>query len=379
MASFLEFPCVAFTSMAPPSPSLFRMVSEEWRESSDLIAHIEQHPEDLVWSDLYGNTALHRLCCRHQNPSQDVEKVVNAMIKIRPELVATQNNAGWTPLHLCVEKRLVLKPNETLVSIALKMIESCPRAVSIATQSGSKRMTPFHLACLADADIRVLRAMLQVDPSLATREYAGSRENMLSYHSQMGNQSSALHLLWQGNKNSMEKMALLLLTAFEGHAVDEPMPMNHMLHAACKERCPRMYLVRLVSEYSDQASQPDDAGNLPLHYAVKHGSIDSQAYTKFLLEELLRIHPQAATQRDADGRLPLHIALTGDSQLTWHKGGISELVTANPEALYTLDTTDRLYPVLTSALHATQSRLHLSTTYELLLAAPGVVQHGLRE
>lgn len=185
-------------------------------------------------------------------------------------------------------------------------------------------------------------------------------------------------MLWQANDNAMDKMALLLLTSLKGHVVQDPMPMKHILHAACSERCPREYLSRIMHDHPAQASQPDDRGNLPLHYAVRHVSVESQAYAKFLLSELLNIYPQAAAERDDNGRLPLHVALTGDARLTWYKGGVDKLVAANPEALYTLDETgDRLYPVLSAALHALVSRLHLSTTYELLLAAPGVVRYAL--
>lgn len=359
------------TCMAPPSPSLYRLVSEEWLDRNVLLTHIKDHNEDLVWKDRYGNTALHKLCRRWRVDETTVE-IVDAIISIIPDLVATPNDAGWTPLHYCVERRLVLKPGEDLMTMALSMIRASPRAVTIATISGFKRMTPFHLACEADADMKVLRAMLEVDPSLATRP-------CISDQAMYAAGKTPVQMLWQANENAMEKMALLLLTALKGHIVNDPMPMNHILHAACHERCPRDYLSRVLKEYPTQASKTDDEGNLPLHYAVRHASVESQAYTQFVLEELLQIYPQAASIPDNDGRLPLHVALTGNSRLTWHKGGIDKLVAANPEALYTLDQTDRLYPVLTSALHATQSRLHLSTTFELLLAAPGFVRHALHD
>jgi len=357
--------------MAPPSPSLYRLVSEEWRDKGELLNHVKEHPEDLVWADRYGNTALHKLCRRVSTTATAVD-VVEAIISVRPQLIATSNDAGWTPLHYCVERRLVLKPGKELVRMALMMINACPEAVSIATQSGFKRMTPFHLACEADADVSVLRAMLEADASLATRPCMSDASMYSVGH-------SPVKLLWQAYDNAMEKMALLLITAFEGRVPQDPIPMNHILHAACHQRCPRDYVKRVMKEYAIQASQTDYQGNLPLHYATRHAFVESQAYTKFVLDELLELYPQAASLQDDSGRLPLHVALTGDSRLTWYKGGIDKLVAASPEALYTLDETDRLYPALTSALHATQSRLHLSTTYELLLAAPDVVRHAFSD
>jgi hypothetical protein len=253
--------------------------------------------------------------------------------------------------------------------MALIMVQACPQAVVVATQSGFKRMTPFHLACEADADISVLRAMLQVDSSLAKRPCISE-----SLHDSL---KTPVQMLWQANDTAMDKMALLLLTLFNGHVVQEPMPMKHILHAACSERCPRDYLSRIMKECPEAGSREDNRGNLPLHYAVRHASVESQAYTKFVVEGLLELHPEAATRQDNEGRLPLHVALAGNSRLTWYKGGIDKLVAANPEALYTLDKLDMLYPVLTSAIYAMESRLHLSTTFELLLAAPGVVGHAL--
>lgn len=354
------------TTMAPPSPSLYRLLSEaaEWRDHDLILTHIEDHAEDLVWADRYGNTALHKLC-KVQDPNPKTVELVEAMVRRRPELASTPNDAGWTPLHFCVEKRLVLRQGTALPRMALALIHANPTAVSIAAQSGFKRMTPFHLACDANADISVLRAMLEVDPSVATQSCVN--EGMHT------DGESPVQMLWK--QNDMDKMALLLLTVFEGRAVDQ-LPVHHLLHAACVSKCPLDYLARVLKEFPNQASQPDDHGNLPLHYAVRHSSAESQAYTHSVLERLLELYPEACSIPDDTGRLALHVALS-DSRLTWHKGGIDLLVKANPEALYCLDTTSRLYPFLTSALYATQSRLHLSTTYNLLLAAPGVVRHAL--
>lgn len=353
--------------MAPPSPSLYRLLSEapEWRDHDLILAHIKDHADDLVWADRYGNTALHKLC-KVQCPTQKDVQLVDQMVRRRPELVSTPNVSRWTPLHLACEKRTVLRQGSAQTQMALLLVNTSPAAVSIQVQSGFKRMTPFHLACEANADIKVLRAMLEVNPALASQP-------CVSEGMHTAGDDSPLEMVWK--HHDMDKMALLLLTAFEKELVD-PLPMRHLLHAACYTKCPRDYFSLVVSKCPNQASQPDDAGNLPLHYAVRHACVESQTYTQFVLEKLLQVYPTACSIPDGTGRLALHVALS-DSRLTWHKGGIDLLVKANPEALYCLDTTSRLYPFLTSALYATQSRLHLSTTYNLLLAAPGVVRHAL--
>jgi ankyrin repeat protein len=355
------------TTMAPPSPSLYRLLSEaaEWRDHDLILAHIEDHAEDLVWADRYGNTALHKLC-KVQDPTQKDVQLVEQMVRRRQDLVSTPNGSGWTPLHLVCEKRMVLRQGSAQTQMALLLANANPTAVSIKVQTGFKRMTPFHLACEANAEIKVLRAMLGVNPSLATQP-------CVSEGMHTAGDDSPVEMVWK--HHDMHKMALLLLTAFEGHVV-EPLAVHHLLHAACFTKCPRDYFSRIVRKCPNQASQPDDTGNLPLHHAVRRACVESQTYTQFILEELLQVYQEACSIPDDTGRLALHVALS-DSRLTWHKGGIDLLVRANPDALYTVDTTSGLYPFLTSSLYATQSRLHLSTTYNLLLAAPSVVRHAL--
>lgn len=146
-----------------------------------------------------------------------------------------------------------------------------------------------------------------------------------------------------------------------------------LLNAACCVRCPRDYFSQVLSEASlRDIYEPDEDGLLPLHYAVQHAHADSQPYTQFVVESLLHVAPHAAAATDPLGRLPLHMAVS-DTLLTWHKGGVKELVWSYPSALRQIDPVTGLVPFLASATAATQSRLHLSTTYELLLAAPEMV------
>ena len=88
------------------------------------------------------------------------------------------------------------------------------------------------------------------------------------------------------------------------------------------------------------------------------------------------MYPEAASKRDAHGRLPLHVAIR-DSHMTWHKGGVRELVYAYPNALVSRDESTRLFAFMASAPQAISSRLHLTTTYELLLAAPDMIKAGV--
>jgi hypothetical protein len=228
------------------------------------------------------------------------------------------------------------------------------------------------------------------------------------------------------------KMALLLQAAHCG-SVQQPQqptssssstastttaPTFHLLAAACSVRCPRDYLAILLRKYPSDIARVDTAtGRVPLHHAIASAhAAEHQPHTQYVIESLLQAYPQAAciaiqepsrycsmvqsesnderndnddettTRRrqhdqhkhkqhhddNADvGRLPLHLAM--DVGLTWHKSGIQQLTLANVNALRTMDPVTKLYPFMQSAIHANNSRLHLSTTYELLLAAPEMV------
>jgi hypothetical protein len=98
--------------------------------------------------------------------------------------------------------------------------------------------------------------------------------------------------------------------------------------------------------FPEQIKQPDDDGHLPLYYAVKHvgkwdDSTNPFVYSNFIFQKLMK------------------------------------LVKAAPEALWTLDPTDRLFPVLVSATQANECTIHLSVTYQLLLAAPEMVSQAI--
>jgi ankyrin repeat protein len=306
---------------------------------------------------------------------------VDAILRVAPEQVGWANVATWTPLHFAVEKRLAWGSDRNTTALILRLIQACPSAVSVRTHSGFKTKTPFHIACETDADYLVLKAMLTINPALATEPYV--KKDVYSVV------ENPLQLLWKNNRHasaansfrvqqqSKEKMALLLKAAHCG-TVRTLLPDGRkflLLNAACSVRCPRDYFTLVLRENKNQVDQPDEDGLLPLHYAVMNASADSQAYTQFVIEALLEAYPGGASVADSIGRLPLHVAVA-NSLTTWHKGGVRELTFSCPNALRQRDPETGLVPFLASATFATKSRLHLSTTFELLLAAPEMVQSG---
>jgi hypothetical protein len=367
---------------AIPTPKLYRLAQN--RRYEDIPRRVHSHPEDVRWVDRYGNSALHILCQQHWS-TNDSEHFVNAVASIAqfdPHLVAQSNVATLTPLHLACEKRLILsRRNSELVVL---LIRHCPEAVSVRTNAGFKMKTPFYIACEANAPIEVLHAMLAINPRLASEPYVKKdiynvAENPLQLLWKMAkavahsSPHSALHS--QQQDDIQEKMALLLRAAHYGSvSLEDDYPYEfRLLNAACSVQCPREYFSTVLFDHVYQVSLPDERGLLPLHYAVRNASVEAQSYTQFVVSSLLELDPLAASVPDEQDRLVLHVAV-GDSVLTWHKGGVRELVFANPEALQVPDPVNDLVPVLLSAVHAHKSRLHLSTTYELFLAAPEVVK-----
>lgn len=428
------------------SPTLYRLAAN--REYESIPLRVASHPEDILWTDRYGSTCLHILCQARANVDDALLHAVRTIVEHRPDVVAWANVATWTPLHFAVEKRLdgtasnihssievhssqyrtytrrtVLNNNlppeqslscnrnnnnnnirnsternsskrkgrnrdeetmSTCTRLVLMLIEACPHAVSVRTKTGLKTKTPFHIACEADADYRVLRAMLLINPILAVQPfvrssdiYAASAENPLqllwkNHHSQYSYHGSTQQNV--GNQELKDKMALLLHAAHYG-TVQQFRPSLHsfrLLNAACSVRCPKDYVALVLRQHADQLVEKDEKGLLPLHYAVRNAEPDSPSYTQFIVQALLKAHPEAASVTDDRGRLPLHVAV-GDVGLTWHKGGVQELCLQYPNALRTFDPLTGLLPFLQSAEHAINSRLHLSTTLELLLAAPEMV------
>jgi hypothetical protein len=335
-----------------------------------------------MWTDRYGSSVLHILC-QARTCDRKLLVAVKSILRLSPEQVAWPNVGTWTPLHFAVEKRLETEALST--SLALQLIRACPSAVSVKT-SGFKTKTPFAIACEADADYSVLKAMLKINPSLSSEPFI-KRD---AYSDSYTVAEYPLQVLWKNRSAETEaKMALLLRAAHmnqvdDRDAADSRKFSNsstarpfHILHAACSVRCPRDYFLQILRLHPDQVNTPDAFGLYPLHYAVRYASrSDVSAYMQFVIEALLEQSSAATNVADADGRLPLHIAIENNG--TWHKSGIRELVYANPNALRQADPLHGLLPFIASAESAAKSRLHLSTTFELLLAAPEMVMAGKR-
>ncbi|ACI65371.1 predicted protein [Phaeodactylum tricornutum CCAP 1055/1] len=356
----------------PKSPAIYRLAAN--RQYDAVSARVKSHPQDLMWTDRHGSTALHILC-QARIVDGALLDAVQSILQVSPEQVAWGNVGTWTPLHFAVEPRLLPSSAWYTRKLILRLIEACPEAVSVPTKNGFKTRTPFHIACEANADIRVLKAMLAIDPSLATRPFVKFDAYSVT--------ENPLQLVWKNRNKGFahaatareEKMALLLHAAYHGTVPtsSRQQPYFRLLTAACTVRCPRDYFTQILCTHIGDVSKCDALGNFPLHYAVASAVPEGHVYTQFVIQALLSVSTYAASQPNADGRWPLHVAVY-DTHLTWHKGGVRELAFAFPEALRKVDVLSGLVPFLASAERAVYTRLNLSTTYELLLAAPEMVQ-----
>lgn len=351
----------------PSSPALYRYAAN--RDYHKIPLRVATHPSDIYWVDSYGSNALHLLC---QDRSQEnptlLLKAVDAILRVAPEVVAHLNAATWSPMHFAAEKRLVAS-----TELMLHLMEACPHAVSLRTKRGFKSKTPFHIACEADASFHVLKAMLSIDPRLAVQPFVPQEEEQHSYASF----ENPLQLLWRHESRTFEtfhKMSLLLQAAHCGSVRRPSSTKSHhhsfcLINAVCTVRCPTDYAATILEQSS--VDRPDSRGYLPIHYAVAPSRTPPH-YTQFIVQHLVRQAPATAAVPDPHGRLALHVAV-GDVGLTWHKGGVRELSYTYTAALRRPDPQTGLVPALQSAVRATESRLHLSTTLELLLMAPEVV------
>jgi hypothetical protein len=91
-----------------------------------------------------------------------------------------------------------------------------------------------------------------------------------------------------------------------------------------------------------------------------------------LIRELLHAYPDAASQRNNAGDLPIHIAIR--DRMVWEEG-LGDIVAANPDVVGVPEHHTNLYPFLLAA--SLSGRVAVNTTYQLLLAKPYLVKDAI--
>ena len=138
---------------------------------------------------------------------------------------------------------------------------------------------------------------------------------------------------------------------------------RYLLHGACKTPTPQYFFTKLLSPTT--CLQEDAAGNLPLHVILESADVDA-SYQEYVVTELLRVAPKASTLPNRRGQLPLHLALQNDC--AWSI--VRALLVQAPSSLHTRDPVTGSLPFVDAA----RDGLELNTTYQLLRAAPELLQ-----
>jgi hypothetical protein len=316
-------------TMRTTTTSLNRLVGD--RRYEHALEYLETHPEEISLKDRSNKTPLLRIC-QEVNPGPHAVALVQAMVNFAPQIVKEKLPQSKTLLHEAVSRSRSGEARST--DLALVLINANPAIVSVKEEPW--KMTPFHTACDADADIVVLKRMLFADAELSAQMTKNGKTPMDILLRKNG---------WNLSGPALDKVALLLLTNFNGRVVD-PLPMHHMVHAACCYPRPLTFLTRIMKMFPEQISQPDDEGYLPLHYAVRSvgrwdDTQDPFMHSNFVFQKLMK------------------------------------LVKAAPQTLHTVGPDEGLYPALMSATQANECTIHLSVTYQLLLAAPEIISQAI--
>ena len=201
-------------------PTLYRYAKE--RKYDVIPKHVTNSPNDIYWKDQYNCTALHILATPRV-VTDELLQAVNSIITIDPTLIRQCNKAGYTPLHLAINKQRMqdddnddddsrtLKHRDLVVSL----IHACPEAVSIPmSQQGTNNKdyslsnimttTPFHICCKVNGHIDIFRAMLHVNPSLVMMPSFcdnGNDSRRRNYY--YTNIDNPLQVLWTSATKSM--------------------------------------------------------------------------------------------------------------------------------------------------------------------------------
>ena len=337
----------------PWNPSLQLLSSRDCLD--EFVEVLEATNDDSVLDSEENARVLETLCYKDDLPFA----AIAAYVRKRPAkvgVVARNSCYQQTPFELAVSRRLpplenggirrreeypILQPRANYEETVLCLIQACPEAVFCQTaQYGGSGGSTLDLAVKANAPVSVLRALLMVDPSLATPDGASaSAVKLVGLYSRF---DTLFHY------NAFDNMDLVLLTHFDGHMVEEG---EFLLHAASQiQRMPEPYFQDVVRRHPEQASMADPrTGNLPLHFlcSLKGNGGFYGRHTRSSIKLLLGVHPQAAAVTNSRGQLPLHIAIKANTHDDSYNTGhdlFEMLVAANSDALRMPDPETGLVP-----------------------------------
>jgi ankyrin repeat protein len=340
-------------------PKLYIRLWNTWTKESDqanpqvdweaVLEQVRRKPRITCYQDeeRQGMLLLH-LACALKPPIS----AINVILRVNPQAVGHKSiTAGLLPLHIAVGRNAD-------VAVVRRLIQQDPQALLIPDHNGH---TVIAWACRVDVSKDLLRLLLEFNPSLAQRR-TNKFGSPLEFVYRHRHYYKTAHAVPFWHTNQWAKLTYILWAAHYGTVVS---PRNGQtlstLHAALSLACPTHIIEDATSLHAQNASGIRDVhGNYPLHYAVRTLNASRQVLLK-----LLKYFPDAVSIRDNQLQLPLHEALK--SGRTWEEG-VKELYYAYPAAIAEQDSETCMLPVLLAAVHC-----DLTTIHALLREYPQVV------
>ena len=129
-----------------------------------------------------------------------------------------------------------------------------------------------------------------------------------------------------------------------------------LLHAALDTGCPLSFVRTVLRLFPDQVRDWDPASQLPLS-VLAAAPISDISIVSRLMEDILRIFPQAAETPDADGMYPLHLAARSGKE--WDCG-LRSIFMAAPFIGNCEDVCSGMFPFMMAASQPRKSSQHHS-------------------
>jgi hypothetical protein len=343
------------------------------------VAHrCETHPHEAQRKeqDVHGDTILHWACF-----GSPPLYVVEAILRVCPELVTIPNGKGLLPLHTACCYRA---SSEVIRALVQAHTPSAGRIVDSTTEQGGS--TPLHLLCDYGCRTDSLRAVLESPEGAASTqrndriycrrplEILNERKNMNEFHSHLAElrrltqrNPNALHLTEDGQRQDQtmetklllerihtmgfwEKVELLAIAEYTQQPLAPveqlgiPQSTTTVVHALLGlKHCPPPVLEFACFLMPHALLEKDDHGDLPLHIAARRSCDD-------MIQDILEAQPLAAAVPDATGSLPLKLYVGRRHVPSWN-ALMKAFIVAFPSAVEHLDLDRRLYPLLWSRLN----------------------------
>lgn len=334
----------AVTSSPTPTCALGLCRAHAW---SDLLQLVESVPEAATAD---GSTAIYPLFAAIEERCSLA--VLEALAAAHPQALHARDSRGRLPLHQALIQGA---PSE----VVFKLLALHPNGA--CSVMGDKGPLPLHLAIQKQADISVVKALVEVNGPAAKHADSEGRlplhvaaawkapaavvSSLLDLHPAAihhadGNGFLPLHAAATGG--ALVSVLDLLIKA-NPQAAQCPDDFGFLpLHRAVANQASEDVIIALVKAYPEAVRLPDNDGMLPLHIAVENDAALP------VVERLLALHPGAAGQADQDGFLPLHMAVHAGAA----KDVICCLLSGFHGALHARETKDGMQP-----LHIAATRL----------------------